>query len=99
MAGELEALLREAGECVTAKDRNGAIAAYRKALELAPERAELHHNLGVMLAEKHRDGEALRAFAVAAQRRPEWPEPWLAAGHMLFARGRFLVAPARARAA
>ncbi len=89
MAGELEALLREAQERIAARDRNGAIAAYRKALEVAPERAELHHNLGVMLAEKHRDGEALRAFAAAAQRRPDWPEPWLAGGHMLFARGRY----------
>jgi predicted O-linked N-acetylglucosamine transferase (SPINDLY family) len=89
MAGELEALLREANERIAARDRNGAIAAYRKALEIAPERAELHHNLGVMLAEKHRDAEALNAFAAAAQRRPEWPEPWLAAGHMLFARGRY----------
>jgi tetratricopeptide (TPR) repeat protein len=89
VAGELEALLRKAGERVAANDRNGAIAAYRKALAVAPERAELHHNLGVMLAEKHHDGEALRAFTVAAQKRPEWPEPWLAAGHMLFARGRY----------
>ena len=89
MTTELEALLREADERVAARDRNGAIAAYRKALEIAPERAELHHNLGVMLAEKHRDAEALRAFAAAAQRRPEWPEPWLAGGHMLFARGRY----------
>ena len=89
MAGELEGLLREAGERIAASDRNGAISAYRKALEIAPERAELHHNLGVLLAEKHRDGEALKAFAAAAQRRPEWPEPWLAGGHMLFARGRY----------
>ena len=89
MAGELEALLREAGECITASDRRGAIAAYKKAIELAPERAELHHNLGVLLAERHRDGEALQAFAAAAQRRPDWPEPWLAGGHMLFARGRY----------
>ena len=89
MAGELEAMLREADERIAASDRNGAIEAYRKALAVAPERAELHHNLGVMLAEKHRDGEALNAFAAAAQRRPEWPEPWLAGGHMLFARGRY----------
>ncbi|HYR01377.1 MAG TPA: tetratricopeptide repeat protein [Casimicrobiaceae bacterium] len=89
MANDLEALLREASERVAARDRNGAIAAYRSALELAPERAELHHNLGVMLAEKHRDAEALRSFAAAAQRRPDWPEPWLASGHMLFARGRY----------
>jgi protein O-GlcNAc transferase len=89
MADELEALLREADERIAARDRTGAIAAYRKALEIAPERAEIHHNLGVMLAEKHRDDEALRAFAAAAQLRPEWPEPWLAGGHMLFARGRY----------
>ena len=89
MAGELEGLLRAANEHIAARDRNGAIAAYRKALEIAPERAELHHNLGVLLAEKHRDGEALKAFAAAAQRRPDWPEPWLAGGHMLFARGRY----------
>ncbi len=89
MADELEALLREANDCLASRNRNGAIAAYRKALEIAPERAELHHSLGVILAEKHRDGEALRAFSAAAQRRPEWPEPWLAAGHMLFRRGRY----------
>jgi protein O-GlcNAc transferase len=89
MAGELETLLREADECIAARDRSGAIAAYGKALEIAPERAELHHNLGALLAAKHRDGEALQAFAAAAERRPEWPEPWLAAGHMLFARGRY----------
>lgn len=87
--GELEVLLREADDCIAARNRNGAIVAYRKAIEIAPERAELHHNLGVVLAAKHRDGEALRAFAAAAQRRPEWPEPWLAGGHMLFARGRY----------
>jgi predicted O-linked N-acetylglucosamine transferase (SPINDLY family) len=89
VGAELEALLHEAGACVAARDRAGAIAAYRKALEIAPERAELHHNLGVMLAERHRDGEALRAFTAAAQRRPDWAEPWLAAGHMLFRRGRY----------
>jgi predicted O-linked N-acetylglucosamine transferase (SPINDLY family) len=89
VAGELDGLLREASERIAASDRNGAIATYQKALEIAPERAELHHNLGVLLAEKHRDGEALKAFAAAAQRRPEWAEPWLAGGHMLFARGRY----------
>ena len=89
MAGELDGLLREASERIAASDRNGAIVTYQKALEIAPERAELHHNLGVLLAEKHRDGEALKAFAAAAQRRPEWAEPWLAGGHMLFARGRY----------
>lgn len=89
MTDELEALLREAGERVSARDRGGAIEAFRKAVSLAPDRAELHYNLGVVLAEAHRDGEALRAFAVAAQRRAEWPDPWLAEGHLLFGRGRY----------
>lgn len=89
MSAELEALLREAQARIEARDRKGAIAAYRRAIELAPERADIHHNLGVVLAGRHRDGEALRAFSVAAQRRPDWPEPWLAAGHMLYNRGRY----------
>jgi predicted O-linked N-acetylglucosamine transferase (SPINDLY family) len=89
VTGELESLVRTAGERVSAGDRDGAIEAFRKALALAPDRAELHYNLGVLLAEAHRDGEALRAFAVAAQRRAEWPDPWLAEGHLLFARGRY----------
>ena len=89
MSGKLEGLLRHASECVAANDMSRAIADYRKALEIAPERAELHHNLGVLLAEAHFDDEALKAFAAAGIRRPEWPEPWLAGGHMLFARGRY----------
>ncbi len=90
MDDTLDALLRAAGECVTAGDRKGAIAAYRKAISLAPERAELHHDLGALLARAHRDGEALQAFAAAARHRVEWPEPWLAQGDLLFARGRYI---------
>src|SRR4030095_11494920 len=87
---DLDALLRAAGERVAAGDRKGAIPAYRKAISLAPQRAELHHDLGALLARAHRDGEALRAFAAAARQRPEWPEPWLAQGDLLFARGRYV---------
>ncbi len=90
MNDEIDSLLRTAGECVTAGDRKGAIAAYRKAIALAPERAELHYDLGAVLARAHRDGEALRTFAAAARHRPEWPEPWIAQGDLLFARGRYV---------
>ncbi len=89
MTGELETLLRIAMERVSAGDRNAAIAAYRNAIAMAPERAEVHYELGVLLAAAHRDGEALRAFSSAAQRRTDWPEPWLAQGQLLFARGRY----------
>ena len=88
-ADDLDVLLRAAGESAAAGDRKGAIAAYRKAIALAPERAELHYELGALLARAHRDGEALRAFAAAARHRPEWPEPWIAQGDLLFARGRY----------
>ncbi len=90
MDDDLDALLRAAAECVAAGDRKGAIAAYRNAIALAPERAELHHDLGAVLARAHRDGEALRAFAAAARHRAEWPEPLLAQGDLLFARGRYV---------
>ena len=89
VSGELEALLREAGERVAADDRTGAIAAYRKAIMLAPERADLHFNLGVLLANAGEHGEALHMLAIAAQRRKVWVEPWLAAGHVLFGLGRY----------
>jgi predicted O-linked N-acetylglucosamine transferase (SPINDLY family) len=89
VADELEGLLRDAEERFASRDRKGATAAYRKALTLAPERPDIHFNLGVVLADRHRDGEALQAFSAAAQRRPDWPDPWLAAGHLLFARGRY----------
>jgi protein O-GlcNAc transferase len=99
MSDDLDALLGAAARCTEAGDRKGAIEAYRRALALAPDRAELHHNLGVVLARAHRDGEALRAFGVAAQRRPEWPEPWMAAGHVLHVRGRYLEAASSFEAA
>jgi predicted O-linked N-acetylglucosamine transferase (SPINDLY family) len=99
MSVEVEALLRDAAQCAAAGDREGAIAAYQRALALAPERADVHHNLGVVLARAHRDGEALRAFGVAAQRRPEWAEPWMAAGHVLHVRGRYLEAASSFEAA
>ena len=87
---DLDALLRTAAERAAGGDRKGAIAAYREAIALAPERAELHYELGALLARAHRDRESLRAFAAAARHRPEWPEPWLAQGDLLFARGRYV---------
>jgi tetratricopeptide (TPR) repeat protein len=89
MTSELESLLRVATERVSAGDRGAAITAYRNAIAMAPERADVHYELGVLLAAAHRDGEALRAFSAAVQRRADWPEPWLAQDQLLFARGRY----------
>ena len=99
MNGNLEALLREAGECVAANDHIGAIAAYRRAIKLAPERADLHYNLGVLLAGAKEHGEALHVLAVAAARRAAWAEPWLATGHLLFGLGRYAEAASAFEAA
>ena len=81
----LRTLLAEASERSAAGDRAGSLRAYRAAIELAPGRADLWHNLGVLCTAEHAHGEALAAFDEAARLRPEWAEPWHARGHLLHA--------------
>jgi len=83
----LSALLIEATTLAAAGDRTGSRAAYREAVRLAPERADLWHNLGVMCAADGARDEALAAFAQATRHRGTWAEPWHARGHVLFAAG------------
>ena len=83
----LSALLIEATTLAAAGDRAGARAAYREAVRLAPERADLWHNLGVLCATDGARDEALAAFAQAMRHREAWAEPWHARGHVLFGAG------------
>ena len=87
LATELASLLTEATARAAAGDRGAARAAYRDALRLAPERADLWHNLGALCAADGERDEALAAFAQAARQRGAWAEPWHARGHVLFAAG------------
>jgi predicted O-linked N-acetylglucosamine transferase (SPINDLY family) len=85
----LATLLTDAAARSAAGDGAGALSAYREAVKVAPERAELWHNLGALCAFQGARDEALDAFAEAARRRDTWAEPWSARGHVLFAGGDF----------
>src|SRR5205814_5974914 len=83
----LTALLVEAAERATAGDQPGSLRAYREAVKIAPHRADLWHNLGVLCAAQGAHEEALAALAEAARLRPDWAEPVHARGHVLHAIG------------
>ena len=83
----LSTLLRDAAARSAAGDGVGALSAYRDAVKIAPERAELWHNLGALYAFQGARDEALSAFAEAVRRRDAWAEPWAARGHVLYAGG------------
>jgi len=83
----LAALLAEATARSAAGDPAGSLRAYREAVKLAPQRAELWHNIGALCAAQGAHEEALRAFAEAGRLRPAWAEPWHASGHVLHGAG------------
>ncbi len=58
------------GEALEASDPVGAEAAYRKALALAPDRADTYLNLGALLCEAGRCDEAVRLYDEAVRRQP-----------------------------
>ena len=76
-----------------------AIAAYRRALALAPGNAALVHNLGVALAASGRIDEAGAALARAVALAPDSVASWLALGHLEFGRDRLDAAEAAFAAA
>lgn len=53
----------------------------RKAIELNPEQAEWHYNLGLTIEAAGRDTEALLCFARTADMMPDQVEPFIAAGN------------------
>ena len=67
---------------------DAAVAAYRRALQMAPRNAEILHNLGVSLAAAKRPDEAAALFTEAASLAPDSPAPRLALGHLEFGRDR-----------
>ena len=65
---------QHADELSHAKSWDGAIANYRKALELEPNDAVTHYNLALALKYKGESREALKEFQAALQLQPKWAE-------------------------
>jgi Tfp pilus assembly protein PilF len=61
----------------------------RRALELNPEQAEWHFNLGLTLEASGRDVEALTSYERAAELLPDQPDPMVAAGTVANRVGQF----------
>jgi tetratricopeptide (TPR) repeat protein len=59
------------GEALEASDPKAAEAAYRKVLALDPDHADAYLNLGALLCESRRCGEAVALYDEALRRRPE----------------------------
>ncbi len=71
-----------------------AVAAYRRAIALAPGNSALWHNLGVALAADGRGDEAAACLRRAAAMDPTSAAPWLSLGHLEFRRDRLEAAEA-----
>jgi protein O-GlcNAc transferase len=85
----LRELLDAAAAHAAAGRCDAALAAYRAALELSPDLAEVHYNVGALLYAQGKLVEAKRSFAAAAHVRPEWAAPPMALGRIHFRAGRY----------
>ena len=85
----LHELLAGAASHAAAGRVDAALGAYRSALALSPGLAEVHFNVGALLAAQGDRAGAEQAFAAAAQHRPQWNAPALALGHLQFQAGRY----------
>ncbi len=81
--------LAAAADAAAAGRADAAMAAYREAIALAPGRADLHYNLGVLAFDVGTDADAERAFAAAERLRPGWPAAALALGRIAHRRFRY----------
>src|SRR5947207_1478842 len=84
----LRAALDAAAQEYAAGRFDAAVAAYRRALQMAPRNADILHNLGVALTAAKQLDEAAASFTEAASHAPDSPAPWLALGHLEFGRDR-----------
>jgi Flp pilus assembly protein TadD len=80
-------------------DLDAAIAHYQEAVRLAPDAAEFHVNLGLLLVERNRVAEAITAFQRAVDLRPADAESHNNLGAMLARQGRLADAAAHYRRA
>jgi tetratricopeptide (TPR) repeat protein len=72
-ATEFYRLFDEAWDLQQKKQNEAAIARWRKALELSPDDAKAHTNLGVLLADTGKLDEALAHYRKAVEAEPDYP--------------------------
>jgi predicted TPR repeat methyltransferase len=61
---------------------DAAAACYRRALELKPDHARAHNNLGALLQIQERNAEALASYEQAVALAPDFPQPYLNLGRL-----------------
>src|SRR5262249_815267 len=79
------------------KDPNGALKAFRKAIDLQPGYAQAHYNVGLLLSGQKNLNGAAAAYREATRPKPDDPEPHCNLGHTLRQQGRFAEALAELR--
>src|SRR6185437_15867513 len=76
------------GFLIAARNRDEGVAMIRRAIEINPDNAEFHYNLGCALFAGKLFDEAIAAWEQATALRPDRPEAWCSLGSALADRGR-----------
>ncbi len=85
----LRDLLASAARNAAAGRVDDALANYRGALKRSPALAEVHYNVGVLLARKGELAGAEKSLDEALRLRPSWAQAYLALGHLYFRQARY----------
>ncbi len=85
----LRDLLASAARNAAAGRVDDALANYRGALKRSPALAEVHYNVGVLLARKGDLEGAERSLNRALRLKPSWAQAYLALGHLYFRQARY----------
>ncbi|HEX3631173.1 MAG TPA: tetratricopeptide repeat protein [Casimicrobiaceae bacterium] len=85
----LSDLLASAAQNAAAGRVDDALAKYRGALKRSPALAEVHYNVGVLLARKGDLDGAEKSLDQALRLKPSWAQAYLALGHLYFRQARY----------
>jgi protein O-GlcNAc transferase len=85
----LRDLLASAAQNAAAGRVDDALAKYRGALKRSPALAEVHYNVGVLLARKGELAGAEKSLDEALRLKPSWAQAYLALGHLYFWQARY----------
>ncbi|HEY2864794.1 MAG TPA: tetratricopeptide repeat protein [Casimicrobiaceae bacterium] len=85
----LSELLASAAQNAAAGRLDDALAKYRGVLKRSPALADVHYNVGVLLAKKGEFAAAESSLQRAARLKPSWAQAPLALGHLYFRQARY----------